>query len=67
MKLFSEELERRSNERRQKSSATWGGLLIKVMIFILLILLFRFMFSAEGKRFGNYWKEVVKQTATEIK
>ncbi len=57
MKIFKEELERRKEERRQKRSSTWSGLLFKVAILILLILLIRYIISPGGKRFGNYWRE----------
>lgn len=66
MKIFSEELERKREERRTKRSATWGGFLLKVAVFILLILLIRFITGSEGKRFGDYWKGMLKDNAAKV-
>ena len=66
MKVFSEELIRRREERRQKRSSTWSGLLIKAAALILIILLIRFMVGTDGKRFGNYWKEIWNHSSVEL-
>lgn len=59
MKAFREEIERRKQERRSRRSSTWAGLLVKVMIFILLILLIRFIISPGGRNFGEYLRDTV--------
>jgi len=59
MKAFREEIERKKQERRSRRSSTWAGLLFKVMIFILLILLIRFIISPKGRNFGDYLRNTV--------
>ncbi|MCF7911954.1 MAG: hypothetical protein K9M99_05465 [Candidatus Cloacimonetes bacterium] len=65
MKVFREEIERRKTERRNRRSSTWGGLLLKLAIFILLILLIRFIISPDGKRFGDYWHNAAETVSQE--
>ncbi|MCF7919225.1 MAG: hypothetical protein K9N06_04875 [Candidatus Cloacimonetes bacterium] len=66
MRVFSENLQQRRKERRQKRTGTWSGLLIKVAAFILLIILIRFIMGTSGKRFGDYWKEVAGHSTAEV-
>jgi hypothetical protein len=56
VKIFRNELDRRRVERRQKQSSTWGGFIVKLAIFILLVVLIRFIISEEGAGFGEYWR-----------
>lgn len=66
MKLFREELERKRQERRQKRSATWSGLVVKIAIFLLLIMLIRFIISPDGRKFGEYWRSVFSETGQSV-
>jgi len=65
MKVFREEIERRKSERRSQRTSTWGGLLFKLAIFILLILLIRFIISPNGRKFGEYWRNTFQTSSQE--
>jgi len=65
MKVFREEIERRKAERRSQRASTWGGLLFKLAIFILLILLIRFIISSNSRKFGEYWRNTIQTSSQE--
>lgn len=55
MNKFKEELERRKEERRNKTLSTWKSLIFRILLLVGVVLIIRYLSSIKANRINDFF------------